>query len=105
VASASHSNQVQTKSERADENFSTLNAKADEALARWLPRPYPFNIPDLKRAALLFPSEAENINRILESADQNLSRSLSDRIQESAVSASDGSVLLHVVKELSRSKK
>jgi hypothetical protein len=92
--------QWQAKRESADDKSSDLKEKADEVLARWLPRTYPYNIPDLKRAALVFPSEAENINRILELVKSKLTCRRSERIAESEVSAADGSAFLRVMKVL-----
>ena len=76
------------------------NEKTEEILSRWLPRTYPYNIPDLKRTALVFPDAAENLGAVLESVDQQLEQNISDRILSSAGYASDGSALLRVMREL-----
>lgn len=94
------SEQRRPKGDLVDEKFPALRRKADEVLARWLPRTYPYNIPDLKRAALVFPSEAENIKRVLELVESKLSCSASERIADSEISASDGSAFLRVMKVL-----
>jgi hypothetical protein len=78
------------------------SAIAAEAFERWFPRTYPYNMPDLKRAALMWPETAKPICEMLNTIESggSLELSVGERIRSLPIDHDDGTGLLRARMEL-----
>lgn len=82
------------------EDEPATSALAEEALTRWFPRTFPFNLPDLERASRMFPKSRTALQQSIELAKSNeLTLSLSERIREMSL-IDDGTDMLRVMEGL-----
>ncbi len=76
------------------------HALAQEALARWFPRTYPYNLPDLEWAAHKFPKSSDMIQKIIELyKTTKMDMPIAERIRTENPTG-DGSGLLRVAEQL-----
>lgn len=73
---------------------------AAEACERWLPRTFPFNLPDLKRMTIMFPERAAELEKMIDQIQPELNLGLIARIRKSADPAEKGSAVLRVRRDL-----
>ena len=80
---------------------SSSNAAGEEALRRWFPRTFPYSIPDLKRAARVFPEHSERLTSVLAEIDRSgmLSLSVKERIRD-YYHETNGMAVLEFVKKV-----
>jgi hypothetical protein len=79
------------------------SAIAAEAFERWFPRTYPYNMPDLKRTALMWPETAKPIRAMLNTIESggSLELSVGERIRNLPIDHDDGTGILRARMELS----
>jgi len=88
------------KTPQASEHY----AGAQEIWNRWLPRTFPYNVPNFCRLARMFPSRASQFEKVVETFEPMLKLSVRDRIQKLITKSSTKPSLAELALELAKTR-
>ncbi len=91
--------QVQTAGQRP------ANEAVEEALRRWFPRTFPCSIPDLEKAARVFPEHSAKLRKVIEGIQRSgvLTLPMADRIRDYHCDA-NGQSLIAFIKRIGQAQ-